>query len=84
MHTTTAVVAVAWTVVVGEGEAVSVVVAVDTSEVTVAVGVGKLRGSVGGICVGVAGEGRVSARERNIPPRTRTTEAIAIKTPTPS
>ena len=84
MHTTAAVVAVSWTVAVGEGEAVSVVVAVNTSEVTVAVGVGKLSGSVGGICVGVAGAGKLSARERKIPPRTKITEAIAIRTATPS
>jgi hypothetical protein len=75
---------VAWVVVVGDGEAVSVVVAVRTREVTVAVGVGKLNGRVGGIWVGVASAGRLSARERKIPPSTRITEAIAIKTPTPS
>jgi len=59
---------------VGEGDAVS----------RVAVGVGRLNGSVGGIRVGVAGEGRVSARERKMPPTTRIMEKIAIITPPPN
>lgn len=59
---------------VGEGDAVSMV----------AVGDGRLRGSVGGIRVGVAAGGNVSARERKIPPTTRMTEKIAIITPPPN
>src|SRR6476659_5482436 len=50
----------------------------------VAVGVGKLNGKVGGMSVGVAAGGRVSARERKIPPMTRITETIAMITPTPN
>ncbi len=52
-------------------------------DMMVAVGVGKLNGNVGGICVGVAGAGNVSASERKIPPITKMTETIAMMTPTP-
>jgi hypothetical protein len=58
----------------GDGDAVSMV----------AVGDGRLNGSVGGISVGVAAGGNVSARERKIPPTTRMTEKIAIITPPPN
>jgi hypothetical protein len=61
---------------VGEGDADAVSV--------VAVGDGRLNGSVGGIRVGVAAGGNVSARERKIPPTTRMTEKIAIITPPPN
>ena len=59
---------------VGEGDAVSMV----------AVGEGRLNGRVGGIRVGVAAGGNVSARERKIHPTTRMTEKIAIITPPPN
>jgi hypothetical protein len=58
----------------GDGDAVSMV----------AVGDGRLNGSVGGIRLGVAAGGSVSARERKIPPTTRMTEKIAIITPPPN
>ncbi|HET8562609.1 MAG TPA: hypothetical protein VFM35_01930 [Candidatus Binatia bacterium] len=58
----------------GDGDAVSIV----------AVGEGRLKGSVGGMRVGVAGEGKVSASERKIPPTTRMIEKIAIITPAPN
>jgi hypothetical protein len=69
-------------VVVGSGEAVGVSEA--ERPIVVAVGVGKLWGNVGGICVGVAGGGRVSARDKNTPPITRITEKMATITPAPS
>lgn len=71
---------------VSEGRVVSVRVSLGRIAicVAVAVGVGKLRGKVGGICVGVAGEGRFSARERKIPPMTKITEKIAMITPAPN
>jgi hypothetical protein len=50
----------------------------------VAVGVGKLNGNVGGICVGVAGGGKLSAKERKMPPKTKITETIAMMIPAPS
>src|SRR5512132_466415 len=72
----------------GDGEAVAVPVAVSvavcSAGVDVNVGVGKLSGSVGGICVGVAWAGRFSARERTIPPRTKTTDTMAMITPPPN
>jgi hypothetical protein len=78
--------------VVGKSEAISVgnrevgdAISVTVSAVeTVAVGVGRLSGRVGGMRVGVAGEGRLSASERNIPPMTRMMEKIAIITPPPN
>jgi hypothetical protein len=68
---------------------VGVVVCVGSSEmvvmaVIVAVGVGKLNGSVAGIFVGVAGGGKLSARERKMPPKTKITETIAMMTPAPN
>ena len=73
------------------GDAVSVgnVVSVGSSEIAViavmvAVGVGKLNGSVGGIFVGVAGGGKLSAKERKTPPKTKITETIAMMTPAPN
>jgi hypothetical protein len=62
-----------------EGEALSMV-----AMVTVGVGVGKLCGSVGGIWVGVAAEGRLSARDRKMPPITSITETTAMITPAPN
>jgi hypothetical protein len=56
--------------VVGEADAVSVCVGVAVgvsvwkNGIVVKVGVGKFGGKVGGICVGVAGEGRFSANDR--------------------
>jgi hypothetical protein len=50
----------------------------------VAVGEGRLNGSVGGIRVGVAGGGKVSASERKMPPTTRMMEKIAMITPPPN
>ena len=78
-------------IVVGKADAISVGVS-DTSEAVgdavsteiVAVGEGRLNGNVGGIKVGVAGEGKVSASERKIPPTTRIMEKIAIITPPPN
>jgi hypothetical protein len=61
---------------VGEGDADAVSM--------VAVGDGRLNGSVGGMRLGVAAGGSVSARERKIPPTTRMTEKIAIITPPPN
>lgn len=72
------------TEIVGEGDAVSVTAVVCSAGACVNVGVGKLSGSVGGICVGVAEVGKVSASERKIPPRTNTTETIAMMTPPPN
>jgi hypothetical protein len=74
--------AVAVPVIVGSAEAVGV--SVSGKLMVVAVGVGKLCGNVGGICVGVAGGGRVSARDKKMPPITRITEKIATITPPPS
>jgi hypothetical protein len=73
-------------IAVGGGEAVSVGVSICRVGiwVMVIVGVGKLNGNVGGIWVGVAGGGRVSARERKIPPMTKITEKIAMITPPPN
>lgn len=76
--------AVGNTEAVSEGSTVSVSVSLGRTVTTVAVGVGKLNGKVGGISVGVAGEGRVSARERKIPPMTKITEKIATITPPPN
>src|SRR6185295_13238904 len=77
---------------VGNPDAVSdeMIVSVGVSLVAVAIcgmvaaGVGKLCGNVGGTCVGVAGAGRFSARERNIPPMTKITEKMAMITPPPN
>lgn len=71
---------------VSEGSTVSVNVSLGRVAicVVVAVGVGKLNGNVGGIRVGVAGDGRVSARERKMPPMTKITEKIATSTPAPN
>jgi hypothetical protein len=63
-------------VAVGEGDADAVS--------RVAVGDGRLNGSVGGTRLGVAAWGNVSARERKMPPTTRMTEKIAIITPPPN
>jgi hypothetical protein len=78
--------------VVGNREAISVgnrevgdTISVTVSAVArVAVGVGRLSGSVGGIWVGVASDGRLSASERKTPPMTRMMEIIAIITPPPN
>jgi hypothetical protein len=48
--------------------AIVVAVSVGGKPMVVAVGVGKLSGNVGGICVGVAAGGNVSARDRKMPP----------------
>jgi hypothetical protein len=72
-------------VLVAEG--VTVCVAVDVSLCigkAVIVGVGKLTGSVGGICVGVEGGGNVSASASIIPPTTKMTETIAMMIPMPT
>jgi hypothetical protein len=66
---------------VGVGEEVAVTV---WMAVCVIVGVGKLRGSVGGIWVGVARDGKFSAMDIKMPPITRPTEKIAIMTPAPN
>ena len=73
------------TVLVAEGVAVCVAVGVSlrTGD-PVAVGVGKLNGNVGGICVGVEGGGNVSASASMIPPTTKMTETIAMMTPMPN
>src|SRR5688500_3985499 len=66
---------------------VSVCVAVDASVCmgeAVIVGVGKLCGSVGGICVGVEAGGNDSASESMMPPTTKITEIIATRTPIPN
>src|SRR5215207_266513 len=59
-------------------------VSVNGKPMVVAVGVGKLSGKVGGISEGVADCGKVSARERKIPPTTRMTEKMAMITPPPN
>ena len=69
--------------------AVMVVVGVSLASVGVSitspdVGVGKLSGRVGGICVGAAEVGRVSASASEMPPSTRMTETMAIMTPPPN
>ena len=69
---------------VSDGTTVAVSVSLGRIVITVAVGVGKLNGNVGGRSVGVADGGSVSARERKIPPMTRITEIIAMITPTPN
>lgn len=72
---------------VAEGVDVVVCVAVGVSLCTseaVGVGVGKLSGSVGRICVGVEGGGSVSASASMIPPTTKMTETIAMMTPIPN
>jgi hypothetical protein len=69
---------------VSEGSIVSVGVSLGRTVMIVAVGVGKLSGNVGGMGVGVAGVGKVSARERKIPPMTKITEKIAMITPAPN
>jgi len=72
---------------VSVGGAVAVCVAVDVSLCmgeAVIVGVGKLNGNVGGICVGVEGGGNVSASASMIPPTTKMTETIAMMTPMPN
>jgi hypothetical protein len=72
---------------VSVAEGVTVCVAVDVSLCigeAVIVGVGKLTGSVGGICVGVEGGGNVSASASIIPPTTKMTETIAMMTPMPT
>jgi hypothetical protein len=71
---------------VSEGMTVIVVVSVNgiTIDVSVAVGVGKLSGSVGGIWVGVAAAGKFSARARKIPPITKMTEKMPTITPMPN
>jgi hypothetical protein len=50
----------------------------------VIVGVGKLCGSVGGICVGVEGAGNDSASASMMPPITKMTETIATMIPMPN
>jgi len=62
-------------------EAVSV--SLCTGEAVI-VGVGKLCGSVAGICVGVEGAGNDSASESMMPPTTKRTETIAMMTPIPN
>src|SRR5687768_13016291 len=67
--------------------AVTVCVAVGVSLCigeAVIVGVGKLCGSVAGICVGVEGGGNDSARASMIPPTTKTIETIAMIKPKPN
>lgn len=72
---------------VSVGGAVAVCVAVGVSLCmgeAVIVGVGKLCGSVAGICVGVEGAGNDSASASMMPPTTKMTEIIAMITPMPN
>ena len=53
-------------------------------EAMVSVVVGNFTESVGGICVGVEGEDKYSARESKIPPTTKMTETMRDDEPTPN
>src|SRR5512141_3011126 len=72
---------------VGTAMIVAVEVSVETSTAVgeaVKVAVGNSREIVGGIGVGVACEGRLSDRAREMPPMTRITETSAMMRPLPN